>query len=364
MFPSRSTPSGHALSVFPFWETNPYLNLQFLECRARGWQVSGGVTVDQLFATLPTLQSGDVFHIQWTAPFCARITTTEEYLARVDAFVELVTEMKTRNVSVLWTVHNIIAHDTEFLEAEIQLAKELNRLADRIYVLSPATPQIASKYYELDHAKIEVLPHPSYLGVYTGSISKATARNKLDLPIDRETVGFIGAIRPYKGPEDYLEALKILAKTRPQCSALFGGRLFPEAKATVEASLPIPLPGKQKLETLTTEEIAYWMAACDVVVLPFNDILNSGSMLLAATYGAQVVVPGLPHLREGFRDERWVTFFDADTEPGPERHAAIAAAIDLALKSAPETGSEAIAYARTYTTFDFTNAYSDSLETL
>ena len=56
------------------------------------------------------------------------------------------------------------------------------------------------------------------------------------------------------------------------------------------------------------ERLSAWLAAADVVVLPYSDVLNSGTALLALSADRPVVVPGrgaMPELQQAVGRE-WV----------------------------------------------------------
>ena len=47
------------------------------------------------------------------------------------------------------------------------------------------------------------------------------------------------------------------------------------------------------LRYIPDAELQVWLRAADVVVLPFRDILTSGSAILALSFGRAVVAPAL-----------------------------------------------------------------------
>ena len=57
-------------------------------------------------------------------------------------------------------------------------------------------------------------------------------------------------------------------------------------------------------------DVATWFSAANVVVLPYRKVLNSGSMMLAATFGVPLVLPADELLLADYGDEAWIRFFD------------------------------------------------------
>jgi len=66
------------------------------------------------------------------------------------------------------------------------------------------------------------------------------------------------------------------------------------------------------LEFVPTEKVPLYMGASDVVVLPFNSILNSGSVFLALSFNRAVLAPRLGSLPEiqSRVGARWVNLYD------------------------------------------------------
>lgn len=354
----------HKIYLFPNWTTNPYLNLLTLEARADGWQVDGGTRLhEQLFRQLPNLVAGDVFHIHWTGPFDAAASTEQQFVANVRKFESMVLEAKARGVFVLWTVHNLATHDARFPDAEQLLAEALCSLADRIIVLNSHTSEAAKGFFDIPPNKVSHIPHSSYSGVYPDRTPRKSVQRVLGVPEGLATVGFVGAVRPYKGVGDLLKATAILARRRSRCGVIIAGETNAAAMREVESSLPFRLPSFRQHSLLTDEEIALWMSACDVLVLPYRGILNSGSMMLAATFGVPVVLPSLPHLVSEYSGEEWIRFFDASLSD-EDRWEAIADAVDGLLTHRRDRSLSALDFAASFTPLDMAYRYSDLLASL
>ncbi|MGO2113221.1 MAG: glycosyltransferase [Pseudoclavibacter sp.] len=310
------------LYVFPAWETNPYLAMLALEPRAQGWGVRGSIHFDRMLGDVDGLGAGDVFHLHWTAPV-ADVARASEFERRIERLVASLDAAKGRGVRVLWTVHNLITHDARFPEQEIALAQALAGLADTVIVLNPATAEAVAPWYELPAERTVHLPHASYRGVYPRSPGRGRARRDLGIPAEQFVLGMTGALRPYKGVPVLLEAARMLGEDDPTSTVstaalLAGGASRTEIEA-IEATLPRRIPVHRRYGTLPDADLVRWTAASDVFVLPVTGILNSGSMLFAATLGVPVVLPDLPHLVAEFGGEAWVEFFEASA---PDRAAA------------------------------------------
>jgi beta-1,4-mannosyltransferase len=76
-------------------------------------------------------------------------------------------------------------------------------------------------------------------------------------------------------------------------------------------------------------------------------------MHLASTFGLPVLLPSFPHLVDGYGDQTWVHFYDADG--GAE---ALADAL-TAFRASDSERRAARAHARAYTPWDMANRFLD-----
>lgn len=351
------------LLSFPNWNTNPYSNLLYLEARADGWEPFGGVKYADLIADLQKLRGGDVVHIQWTSPFGEHFSKSESYETRIEKFKNTAEEAKRRGVRVIWTVHNILAHGTQNAREEISLAEVLCELSDRIIILNPLTEAVAAPYYRIPSEKVVRIPHSSYKGVYSSAPSRAEVENVLGIPQGLTTFGVVGAVRAYKGTFTFLEAGRKAVLNHGGAGLILAGETNPWLLRQIDKRLLHDFPFFRHHSKLSDQELALWMGACDVIVLPYDGILNSGSMHLAATYGIPVVLPALDHLVKQFGGENWIEFFDPLAE-GSQLVDSVSNAILKASEERETRRRAALSFAASYTPYDMTRDFSRLLASL
>lgn len=350
------------ICVFPYWNTNPYINMLYLEARAAGWGIYGRWKYPELITELGRMRSGDVLHVHWTSPFADRVTGAADYRERIEEFRTAMGAARDRGVHLVWTVHNAIAHDTAFLDEEVALARCLSELATRIVILNSSTVEAVADYYELPAEKVHRIPHASYAGVYAVTPSRAEARRTIGVAVDQFVVGLVGGIRPYKGVGDLLQASQLLAADTRDVGVLLAGSTTPEAMDEIEANVPYGAATYRRHGFLDDTEIVTWSAACDVLVFPYTQILNSGSIMLASTVGVPCVVPDLPHLVAEYGDQPWIEFFDAEAGSRPRAIADALATVRRSDRAA--RGRAALEFAREYTMVDMAWAFADLLDRL
>ena len=343
------------LAVFPAYRDNPYLNLMLLAPRARGWHVLESLRLEVLEQHLGRLGTGDVFHMHWTAPIVQR---TDDDLdtarTRLDRFRTAVDAARGRGASLVWTVHNVLPHDARHLELEVELNRYLAEVADAVHVMNVATVAAVAPHYPLDPARVVHIPHPSYQGVYPATVTPADARASLGLERSDRTVLAFGQVRPYKGLDVLVDAVRQVPEAvRPVL--LLAGRTAPQDRGAVDRLLGDDVRVVRSDDHVEDVDVQRWFRAADVAVFPYRRVLNSGSLHLAASFGVPSVLPDEPHLRAEFGDEGWVRWFDAEDAAG---------SIARVLVERPDDGAHdaAEAFSRRWAPFALSRRYADVLD--
>lgn len=300
--------------VFPAWVDNPYLNLMSLAPRTSGYEFVGATTFDSLRSRVRTMESGDIVHLHWTTPILQKADSLAEAVARLQEFTQLLDDLRSRRIRLVWTLHNRLPHELHYYELEVELYRLLAERSDMVHVMSPDTAEVVADVCTLRPESVQVIPHMSYQGVYGGKPSRAGARRRFGIAGDDLAVLFFGQVRPYKGLDLLFDAVERLAEEsdRPVV-LLLAGAVREETPDEVLSRLPKGVRVVSKLEFIPDSEVGDWFAAADLAVFPYRAILNSGSAHLAAAYDVPVVLPGERHLIAQFGAEPWVSFFDLES---------------------------------------------------
>ncbi|PRZ18894.1 glycosyltransferase involved in cell wall biosynthesis [Nesterenkonia sandarakina] len=303
------------LVSFPHAGLNPYSNMLYLHPRAAGWKVIESSQLQRLLGHLRRLTAGDVFHVQWSWPLFRSTGTTADAAAAVDAFCGAVESCRERGVQLLWTVHNMASHDSQFMELESRFNNFMGRSADVIIQLNDYTEQVCREDFSIGDAQFVTIPHSSYQGVYSDEVSASEARSALGVEPNDAVIGFLGQVRPYKGVERLIEVAADLQKAGRSITVLIAGR--PQGgvdKKILELVAEHDVRCVSSFEFIDDEDLQLWFRASDVMVFPYRKVLNSGSAYLAASFGTPCVLPREPQFEELFHDEEWVGLFDPDDE--------------------------------------------------
>jgi glycosyltransferase involved in cell wall biosynthesis len=359
--PIDREPAPATVFTFPNWKDNPYLAMLQLEARARGRYMAGTIDVNELIAELSDLRSRHLVHLHWTSPITENATDHADAERRVASVVSAVKKAVAHGRIVVWTVHNVLPHDSRYPDAARHLHRELSESVSSIHTLSRQTSSAVSEEFVIPPDRETVIPHSSYHGVYGALLPRRDAKAALGASTAATSILFFGQIRPYKGLENLLGAVDRLVETEPADSfqLLVAGKPSPEARELLLAMEHAPVAVTSALRFIEDAEVSTWFSAADVVVAPYRHILNSGTMHLAATFGVPTVLPGLDHLREQFADEPWVRFFDT-ADPS----ASIAEALRSRFYDDVATRAAARDFARRYTPLSMARAYADYLDGL
>ena len=252
-----------------------------------------------------------VLNLHWLARVLRGAESDAEGRERVASFLSALDAFRGSGGRLVWTVHNVLPHETKFPALDLELRKGVVERADVVHVLSSGTVAAAAPLYEIPAAKVLHVPHPAYLGVYPDN-SDAFARRHYGIGADDVVFGVVGNLRPYKGLDDLLAAFESLAAAPPDARRrrlLIAG--MPVADPSIEAVLARARAHPDVIvdaRRIPAEELSIPLRASDVVVLPYRSSLNSGAMLLALSFGRPVIAATSPHVNETVGPDASITF--------------------------------------------------------
>ena len=181
-----------------------------------------------------------------------------------------------------------------------------------------------------------VVPHPV---APAAAPSRADARRRLSLD-DAPLVLFLGLVRRYKGVDLLLDAAPEIVRTTGARIAVVG-EVFPDAEELSRRAAASSVGDRilWRDSYVPEEEMGVWLAASDVVVLPYRRISGSGIAARAFAAGRPVVASDVGGFREvvesGVTGERF-----------PPRDAnALASCVALVLSRPPGFYAEGLARA-------------------
>jgi glycosyltransferase involved in cell wall biosynthesis len=157
------------------------------------------------------------------------------------------------------------------------------------------------RLYSVSPGKISVIPHGDYkFFLPDRQLKKEEAKANLGIPTSSKTLLFFGAIRPNKGLGNLLKALPLVKKRVPGVKLLIAGEpceSYAKYREIIESE-EIRESVHEKLDYISHDDVSVYFTAADIVVLPYNEITQSGVLQIALAFGKPVVVSALGGFKE------------------------------------------------------------------
>ncbi|MDR0837606.1 MAG: glycosyltransferase [Propionibacteriaceae bacterium] len=251
------------------------------------------------------LGSYAIFHVHWPDSL-VRGGSTLRSLVKCLMLAVLLLRLDLRKTRVVRTVHNLEPHES-LNSAQKLLLRRLDRMTDyRIYLSASSMAEPCG-----EHASI------IKMGRYTEWFADMNPVTMASTVVDKfgPELLFFGMVRPYKGVEDLIEAfaacdfpvqLRVVGKAKDEH---YGDQLLQRTAELAHALLD--------LRFVDDNELWDVIKRADLVVLPFRNITNSGSLILALNAGKRVLMPDSPLAREMVEEfgSEWVCTYSGELAP-------------------------------------------------
>lgn len=242
----------------------------------------------------------DVFHLHWTQPYLywpGRSSPSRILAWRLTFQLRVLRRL---GVRLVWTVHNIAAHERADTEPELRISRRIAALSDTLIVHCEAARALAIEALAIPAGRrdrVVVVPHGHYIDAYQTTISRAEARAGFSFGESERVFLLLGSLRGYKGASELIAEFKKLPDANARL--LIAGKPFtPQLLADLKAQTEGDPRIVGRLEFIPDADIPRFLLASDCAVLPFRDVLTSGSLILAMSFGLTAIAPRLGCLPE------------------------------------------------------------------
>jgi glycosyltransferase involved in cell wall biosynthesis len=228
--------------------------------------------------------------------------------------------VRLRGGKVIWTVHNLQSHLQQHPAIERYFWKIFTALLSGYIALTETGAKRARhRYPALRTKRGFIIPHGNIRDAYPGvEISREEARLRLGISLSARVMGFFGSVERYKGITELVEAFSALDDN---CAVLcVAGKCYMslQERAHIEHIAARDSRVRLLLEYIPDADAASYIRASDLVVLPFQEILNSGSAVLALSLDRPVLVSArgaMPDLQQ-FAGAEWVRLYSGKLTSG------------------------------------------------
>lgn len=288
----------------PFFSGNPYqkLLIDSLDEDIKVFTHDSHRPLDVFLHRL-VLDDIDVLHLHWIHPF---FLIPDSYGERFDSlpFSSLVTAFfaivflfqvavaRLLCDRIVWTLHNEINHERRYIGIDRTLSLVLARLATVVQVWDEETCRSASSFLRLPRRRFAMVPHGHYCDLYSDlelHLDGTSARGELGLDTDDFVFLYFGRIRPYKQVPHLVETFERLGFE--DATLVVAGNPDSERLAADVRSKTTGERVDLHLRHIPDEDVPSYFRAADAVVFPYEHIFNSGSVLLAMSFGRAFVAP-------------------------------------------------------------------------
>ena len=251
--------------------------------------------------------TADIWHLHWPDALLNDKSRTR-VIRDVSGTLALVRIARARGTAIVWTVHNLSSHDGRYPEIEKRYWSAFTSQLDGI--ISPSRAGLSgavSRWPTLGNVPSFVIPLGHYRAVFSAPPDRAAARADLGIAPDAKVVAFVGQVRTYKDVPALARAFR--GEPDPKLRLVVAGR--PEDETTARQVRDAVGSDERillRLAFIPDGDLQSIVRAADLVVLPYQNILNSGSALLALSLDCPILVPDRGAMAELVEDvgAEWV----------------------------------------------------------
>ncbi|MCK0132262.1 glycosyltransferase [Flavobacteriaceae bacterium F08102] len=290
---------------------NPYQSLMIQGLNADASIEAKNGFKGRFFGIFKTVykQRPDVVHFDWITSYYERrrlwmtLVLLPLFYAQV-LYVRYFTATK-----IVWTLHNIDPHNAQNLWLHRIVRRFFARQCLWIRVFSEDSIERAKAVLKQPIEKFLVIPEGPYTEVYPNEISRQEARRKLELPHANRVLLSLGFIKPYKGFENLMMTF---AKLNPvNTSLVIAGNCLDEGYKKQLDALLNEYPQvdiRLMARFIPPEELQYYFNAADAVVLPFDKVENSGSVIMAMGFKKAILAPQMGVLKKRLAQQNFLLY--------------------------------------------------------
>lgn len=274
-----------------------------------------GATVEEFSIWRVIARHYDIVHFHWPE-YCVNGRGPLAALFWSCALFGAICWVRIRGGSAFWTVHNLRSHNQQHPTIERYFWKIFTALLNAyISLTEKGGEQARERFPWLRRIPGFVIPHGNLRDAYPAvEISRELARARLGITTSARVLAFFGAIDPYKGVIELAEKFSTVPDDR--AVLLLAGKcsLPPHERKQLENIAAGDRRVVLHLDYIPDADVACYIRASDLVVLPFRDILNSGSAVLALSLDRPVLVPAKGSMSEleEFAGPDWVRLYSGE----------------------------------------------------
>ena len=263
---------------------------------------------------LKHLRKDDIVHVHWPSFFYESSGTYLQIFASLLRFCLLMSIIRLKGVSIFWTAHNLMPHvRCRLAWVDVICRKIIIRLSKKVFVHGKEAEKVLIDRFPECRHKCVVIPHGNWIGFYPQEYNRQQARNSLGIAQTAFVFLLFGQCKPYKNADGLITAFKKTA--RETDFLLIVGTISDKdyLKKLIDLS-----GGDSRIiiedRFVPDNELSKYLEACDVMCIPYREILTSGSAILSMGFGVPVVSIDRGFLRDVITPETGLLIKDPSME--------------------------------------------------
>ncbi|AFZ02256.1 glycosyltransferase [Calothrix sp. PCC 6303] len=283
------------ITAYPAFKTkykNPYNWLLYNNIK------SPKVTVAEFSAKDSLRGDYDILHLHWVVETIIRHPNLIQAFLRAIMMLILIDLLRKKGTKVVWTIHDENPHSIIHPQLGNWFQKQfLHRLDGYISLSEYSNQSIEKNLPHLQKIPHTIVRHGHYRDVYPNKITPQQARDTLGITEKQKVLLFFGYIDVYKNVPHLIQTFRELAP--PDWTLVIAGKIERDSlKDEIITATNNDSQVKLFLEYIPDEQVQLYFQSADLVVLPFQEILNSGSALLSLSFNRPILVPALGSIPE------------------------------------------------------------------
>lgn len=276
-------------------------------------QITSAKVVEFSPARILGLFSADILHIHWPDAFLAAGKGTKFWLRYV-LLRFIFWFARLTGTKVIWTAHNLQR------EGQCNAARLdkyfwpwfLRRIDGIIFMTNASKQSAFLRYGFLKQKSHIVIPHGHYGELVAEFEEPCSVANK------QSAILFFGSITPYKNAHKLLSSF--LSLPEGVAELRIKGKMSLTEPDTILQEKLRTLPPERAHEVvyedgfLSDRALVAEIKACDLVVFPYTDVLNSGAAIYALSVGRPILASNTALFKElqSLVGENWVHLIDEE----------------------------------------------------
>ena len=248
----------------------------------------------------------DYIHFDWIASYYSRRYSWLTYLDIPFFLFQMFFLKYILKIKIVWTFHNLYPHTNYQRNLHIRVQRCFAKYVSVIRIFSEKSLASAMQILNMQAEKFHICSEGSYIGYYPNTVSKEDARIYLKIDPFKKVFLFFGLITPYKGILELIREFKFENSILICAGKVMDANYF---KLLQNAANDHILFHNQ---FISAENVQYFFNAADVVVLPFIEIENSGSLILAMGFKKPIIAPATKVISERLQGQEDLLFQAGD----------------------------------------------------